>query len=28
VQFEQSWQVGEPLPFGLYTVGDSLCYGV
>ena len=24
VQFEQSWQVGEPLPFGLYTVGDSL----
>jgi len=24
VQFERSWQVGEPLPFGLYAVGDSL----
>jgi len=28
VQFEQRWQIGEPLPFGLYSVGDSLCYGV
>jgi 2,6-dihydroxypyridine 3-monooxygenase len=26
-QFEGSWQVGEPLPFGLYDVGDS-AFGV
>ncbi len=24
LQFESSWQVGEPLPFGLYEIGDSL----
>ena len=24
LQFEGSWQVGEPLPFGLYEIGDSL----
>src|SRR5258708_1948128 len=23
LQFEGSWQVGEPLPFGLYEIGDS-----
>jgi 2,6-dihydroxypyridine 3-monooxygenase len=23
VQFANSWQIGDPLPFGLYTVGDS-----
>jgi hypothetical protein len=23
VQFERSWSVGEPLPFGLYERGDS-----
>jgi hypothetical protein len=22
-QVESSWQVGEPLPFGLYTEGDN-----
>jgi 2,6-dihydroxypyridine 3-monooxygenase len=22
-QFEGTWRVGEPLPFGLYEVGDS-----
>jgi 2,6-dihydroxypyridine 3-monooxygenase len=22
-QFDGTWQVGEPLPFGLYEVGDS-----
>ncbi len=26
-QFEGSWQVGEPLPFGLYEVGDSALGG-
>jgi 2,6-dihydroxypyridine 3-monooxygenase len=24
LQFEGSWQVGDPLPFGLYEIGDSL----
>lgn len=24
VQFENTWQVGDPLPFGLYKVGDSV----
>jgi 2,6-dihydroxypyridine 3-monooxygenase len=23
-QFAGSWQVGDPLPFGLYEVGDSV----
>ena len=23
-QFEEAWQVGDPLPFGLYEVGDSI----
>ena len=22
-QFEGTWEVGEPLPFGLYAIGDS-----
>jgi 2,6-dihydroxypyridine 3-monooxygenase len=26
-QFEGTWQVGEPLPFGLYEVGDSAIHG-
>ena len=23
LQFEGTWQVGDPLPFGLYEIGDS-----
>jgi len=23
-QFDETWQVGDPLPFGLYEVGDSI----
>ena len=26
-QFDGTWQVGEPLPFGLYEVGDSAFAG-
>jgi len=23
VQVDNAWRIGDPLPFGLYTVGDS-----